>query len=56
MHFLTSDINVLHAEALRAEARRESQARAARQSQSVRSSFSFRALLHRLFAAPVRTA
>lgn len=56
MHFLTSDLNALHTEALRAEAKREAQARAARRSQSVRLSFSLRALLHRLFAVPVRTA
>jgi hypothetical protein len=56
MHFLTAEINALHAEALRAEAKREAQARAARQSRPARPSFSLRAVLHRLFAAPVRPA
>ncbi|MDB5043961.1 MAG: hypothetical protein JWQ08_11 [Deinococcus sp.] len=56
MHFLTADINVQHAEALRAEAKREAQARAARQGQPQAPRRSLRALLHRLFAAPVRTA
>ncbi|WP_168733577.1 hypothetical protein [Deinococcus sp. Arct2-2] len=56
MHFLNAEINVLHAEALRAEATREAQARSARQGQPTRPSFSLRAVLHRLFAAPVRPA
>ncbi|UQN06039.1 hypothetical protein [Deinococcus sp. QL22] len=56
MHFLTAEINALHAEALRAEARREAQARAARQGQPQRPSFSFHALFQRLFAAPVHPA
>ncbi|MFB9992316.1 hypothetical protein ACFFLM_10110 [Deinococcus oregonensis] len=56
MHFLTSDLNTMHTEALRAEARREAQAQAARQSQTARQSFSLSAFLHRLFAVPVRPA
>lgn len=56
MHFLTAEINALRAEALRAEAKREAQARAARQSRPLRPSFSLRTLFQRLFAAPVRPA
>ncbi|WP_157451109.1 hypothetical protein [Deinococcus puniceus] len=56
MHFLTVEISALHAEALRAEAKREAQARAARQGRPQRPGFSLRTVLHRLFAAPVRPA
>jgi hypothetical protein len=56
MHFLSTDFSLMHAEALRAEALREAQARAARQGQVQPPRLGLRAIVHRLFAAPVRPA